>query len=276
MYASEIVGVKYRAVVQCFWYCSYSALIGSLSIFAYFSKTWQALQLSLTFSALPALLCLPWFYESPRYLLVSGKHEKAEKCLRKIAKENGKLKKDQPNIISDKLIESVKADTLNSKNYSMIDIFRNGKDLWPIALKESLIRAIVFLCYIGVHLNVQSLPGDIYINHAIYGLVEIPADIIAVVIMEIKYLGRTKSVFICLLICSICYVVLGIFSRFHEDCGAVEQGVSTGTLILAIISKMFITSALCILFTQAAEIFPVEIRSIGWGLCSTSFDIGGC
>ena len=140
MYASEIVGVKYRAVVQCFWYCSYSALIGSLSIFAYFSKTWQTLQLSLTLSALPALLCLPWFYESPRYLLVSGKHEKAEKCLRKIAKKNKKLKADQPNIISDKLIESVKSDTLNSNNYSMIDIFRNGKDLWQIAVFERVER----------------------------------------------------------------------------------------------------------------------------------------
>ena len=36
MYASEIIGVKYRAIVQCFWYVSYSTLIGSLSLYGGF------------------------------------------------------------------------------------------------------------------------------------------------------------------------------------------------------------------------------------------------
>ena len=75
---------------------------------------------------------------------------------------------------------------------------------------------------------------------------------------------------------SFCYFVLGILSQYHISCSEPESWVSTVTLIFAIISKMFITTALCVLFTQAAELFPVEIRSIGWGICSTSFDLGGC
>lgn len=208
--------------------------------------------------------------------MVSGKNEEAEQCLKYIARKNGKQIGDTP-IISETLIKSVKSDTENATNYSILDIFKHGPDLWKIALKESLIGAVVFLCYIGVHLNVQSLPGDVYVNHAIYGLVEIPADILAVIMMERKLLGRTRSVFVSLLICAVCYVILGVFTNLSgNSCQEPDAWISTATLIFAIISKMFVTSALCIIFTQAAELFPVEIRSIGWGLCSTSFDIGGC
>ena len=118
--------------------------------------------------------------------------------MKNIAEKNNN--KIEGNLISQSLIDSVKNDISEAKNYSLFDIFKNGTDLWRIAVKESFIGAMVFLCYIGVHLNVQSLPGDVYVNHAIYGLVEIPADILSLIFMEMKALGRRKSIFLSLII----------------------------------------------------------------------------
>jgi len=235
MYISEVVGVKYRTVLTCLWYIWYSVLIGLLSAYAYLSDTWQALQLSISLSIIPALISLPWFYESPRYLLVSGNAEKAEECLQLIAKHNKKEIKGP--VISEKLIQNVAEDTQTATKYTILDLFRNGREIWSITIRESYIGFVTFLCYIGVHLNVQSLPGDVYVNHAIYGLVEVPAAILGLILMERKALGRTRTTCISLTICALCYVILGYFTTIKDACVETEDWLANVTLALAIVSK---------------------------------------
>ena len=57
--------------------------------------------------------------------------------------------------------------------------------------------------YFGLSLNTGTLSGNIYVNTALSGLLEIPAKLITIVLIESKTLGRRLTLFGAMLICAL-------------------------------------------------------------------------
>lgn len=65
-------------------------------------------------------------------------------------------------------------------------------------------RFVNAMVYYGVSLNVSSFAGDVFINNAIAGAVELPAYFICVPLL---YWSRKKSLAITLLLAGICLFI---------------------------------------------------------------------
>ena len=49
------------------------------------------------------------------------------------------------------------------------------------------------LLYYALSLNAESLAGDVYLNTFLLGAVEIPANLITLVLMDMKLFGRRRT-----------------------------------------------------------------------------------
>jgi len=86
----EITGTKYRQLAGTGIQCFFAAGQITLSILAYYIRTWRELQLAITIMSLPVILIYFLVPESPRYLLGKGKVEEVDHIVRKIAESNNK------------------------------------------------------------------------------------------------------------------------------------------------------------------------------------------
>uniref|UniRef100_A0A4W6D8S3 Solute carrier family 22 member 13b n=2 Tax=Lates TaxID=8186 RepID=A0A4W6D8S3_LATCA len=138
-----------------------------LSGIAYLIRNWRILQLVL-FS--PLVLVLGIFYwilpESGRWLITQGKKKEAIKEIRRAAKVNRRK-------VPEDLLDKLEAEG-TSKRGNMLDIFRISY-LRKRALVMSYIWFGTSLMYYGLSLNVGNFGLDIYLTQFIFGVVEIPA-----------------------------------------------------------------------------------------------------
>lgn len=86
----ECVGPKYRSSVSILgdsgWVIGYVALPG----IAYWLRHFRYIQLFITILIIPVFICFYFMFESPRWQLINGHLDEAEKTLRKALKQNGK------------------------------------------------------------------------------------------------------------------------------------------------------------------------------------------
>ncbi|CAB1422556.1 unnamed protein product [Pleuronectes platessa] len=226
-----------------------------MSGIAYLIRDWRILQLVLF---CPLVLVLGIFYwilpESARWLLTQGRKKEAIKEICRAAKVNGRK-------VPEDLIERLEA-AATPKRGNMLDIFRISY-LRKRALVMSFIWFATSLMYYGLSLNVGNFGVDIYLTQFIFGLVEVPA-----------YLGS-----------------LPLIQHFGRRIG--QSGVlifagcaCLGTLVipkdlpqvvtaLAVLGKFAATASFSIIFVYAAELYPTVVRQNGVGLNSMCARVGG-
>ena len=107
--------------------------------------------------------------ESPRWLLMQGKHDEARRTLEQAARING---------INEVKFEFDKDSTEAKGKPSLVREFKMLVSSWYL-LRSTL---IIWCCwmtlsgaYYGLSLNTKNMGGDIYLNYLIISLVEIPA-----------------------------------------------------------------------------------------------------
>lgn len=226
-----------------------------LSGLAYFIRNWRILQMVL-FS--PVIIVLGIFYwvlpESARWLIAQGKKERAMKEIRKAAKVNRRK-------VPEDLLEKLELEAA-PKSGTMLDLLRISY-LRKRALIMSFLWFGTSLVYYGVSLNVGNFGLDIYLTQLIFGVVEVPARLGSLPL--IQYFGRRIGLAGCLFFAGCaCLVIL-----------AIPQDLPVVVTVLAVLGKFAATSNFSIVYVYAAELYPTTLRQSGVGLNSMFARVAG-
>ncbi|XP_030828349.1 organic cation transporter protein-like [Strongylocentrotus purpuratus] len=119
------------------------------------------------------------------------------------------------------------------------------------------------LVYHGLSLNTSNLGVNEYVAFAVSGAVEIPAYLLSVVAIEIKFIGRRISLSVCMLVAGVACL----------STSAIPPGAALTSV--AMIGKFGISASFAILYLYTAELYPTNIRSVAMGTCSMFSRIAG-
>ncbi|CAH1251989.1 SLC22A5 [Branchiostoma lanceolatum] len=245
-------------VIWIYWAIGYVIFAG----IAYFIRTWMWLQIAIT---MPYLFFISFWWlipESPRWLISRNRHEEAAAILLDAAKVAKVTIPDEVFHDEISLTQTEERVKTNEKLYTFIDLFRTPNlRKWTINIFFNWI--VNTFVYYGISLNTAALSGNLYLNFAISGFIEIPAYLISIVILD-KF-GRRWPLCLMLLFGGVACIVAFFIPK--------HLGWMTTTL--AMTGKFMITATFSIIYIFSAEIFPTVVRQIGIGMSSMSARVGG-
>ncbi|XP_061661476.1 solute carrier family 22 member 13-like [Syngnathoides biaculeatus] len=226
-----------------------------LSGLAYLIRDWRVLQLAL-YS--PLVLVLPVLYwilpESARWLITQGRKEEAVKEVCRAAKVNGRD-------VSPDLLDKMNVDVTPNRG-GALDIFRIS-----YLRKRTLIMGYVWfgisIMYYGLSLNVGNFGLNIYLTQFIFGLVEVPARLISLALIE--RFGRRRSEAALLMFGgAACLAVI-----------VVPKDLPVVVTVISILGKFASAASISIVYVYTGELYPTTLRQSGIGLNSMCARLGG-
>ncbi|XP_072368601.1 organic cation/carnitine transporter 2-like isoform X2 [Scyliorhinus torazame] len=255
---SELLGKSIRIVFCTVGACiSFATGYMILPLIAYFIRSWPMLLLIL---ALSGLLYVPlwWFIpESPRWLLIKGRVQEAEAILRHAAKKNGVTPPEV--LFNDLEHEDMKA--RSKQSHSIIHLLKT-RNIRAITVILFLVWMILTAEYFGLSLNTPNLHGDDYLNCFFSAAVEVPAYTAAWLFL--RRFSRKFSL-------SGSLLLGGVVLFFIQLIPSNLLAIST---FLAIIAKLGITTAFCVIYVYTAELYPTVVRNTGVGVSLMASRLG--
>ncbi|XP_074069377.1 solute carrier family 22 member 4-like isoform X3 [Macrotis lagotis] len=195
--------------------------------------------------------------ESPRWLISQGRFREAEDIIQKAAKMNNVT---APVILFDPS-ELQELTPLEQQKAYILDLFRT-RHIAIITIMSLMLWMLVSVSYFGLSLNTPNLHGDVYLNCFLSAAIEVPAYVIAwlllrnlprrYIIAGTLFLGGGVLLFIQLV--PIEYHFLSI--------------------ALVMLGKFGITSAFSMLYVFTAELYPTLVRNMAVGATSMSSRVG--
>ncbi|XP_006872985.1 PREDICTED: solute carrier family 22 member 5 [Chrysochloris asiatica] len=255
---TEILGKSARIVFSTLGVCIfYSFGYMLLPLFAYFIRTWRMLLLALT---VPGLLCaaLWWFIpESPRWLISQGRYKEAEGIIRKAAKINRI-------VVTSAIFDPTELQDLSSQkqqSLSILDLLQT-RNIRMITIMSIMLWMTISVGYFGLSLDTPNLHGDIYLNCFLSAVVEVPAYIVAWVLLQ--HLPRRYSMATALFLGGSVLLFLQL----------VPPDLHYLTIVLVMVGKFGITAAFAMVYVYTAELYPTVVRNMGVGVSSTASRLG--
>ena len=126
---TEILGSDARASCSMAYQSFFTVGMMLVSPISYAVPYWRHLQIAIGLLSLPMVLIISMVDESPRYLVSKGRFSKAEQCLDKIARRNGKI----VGCLDLRKLETGARNFTENKT-SVVDLFRNGARMTCITL----------------------------------------------------------------------------------------------------------------------------------------------
>ncbi|XP_072846292.2 solute carrier family 22 member 4 [Pogona vitticeps] len=254
---TEILGKSIRIIFSTLGVCIFFAIgYMLLPLFAYFIRDWRMLLLALT---APGVCCVPLWWlipESPRWLISQGRFKEAETIIRKAAERNGI---QAPAVLFDPTeIEDLKA---KSTQGIILDLFRN-RNIAVITVASLLLWMFTSIGYFGLSLNTPNLHGNIYINCFLSAVIEVPAYVIAWLLLRILPRCYSISSTLCLGGGVVLFIQL------------VPPNLHILSVTLVMLGKFGITSAFSMLYVYTAELYPTIVRNMAVGATSMSSRVG--
>ncbi|XP_072486099.1 solute carrier family 22 member 4 isoform X2 [Notamacropus eugenii] len=246
---TEILGKSVRIIFSTLGVCIFFAIgYMLLPLFAYFIRDWRMLLLALT---VPGVLCVPLWWvipESPRWLLSQGRIKEAEDIIQKAAKMN---KVTAPVIVFDPS-ELQEFTSLKQQKGYFPDLFRT-RHIAIITFMSLMLWMLVSVSYFGLSLNTPNLHGDVYLNCFLSAAIEVPAYVIAWLLL--RNLPRR-------------YIIAGTLFLG----GGVLLFIQLVPTVM--LGKFGITSAFSMLYVFTAELYPTLVRNMAVGAASMSSRVG--
>ncbi|XP_051834188.1 solute carrier family 22 member 4 [Antechinus flavipes] len=255
---TEILGKSVRIIFSTLGVCIFFAIgYMLLPLFAYFIRDWRMLLLALT---VPGVLCVPLWWiipESPRWLISQGRFAEAEDIIQKAAKMNNVT---APVIIFDPL-ELQELTPLEQQKAFILDLFRT-RHIAIITIMSLMLWMLVSVGYFGLSLNTPNLHGDVYLNCFLSAAIEVPAYVIAWLLL--RSLPRRY------IIAGTLFLGGGVL-LFIQLVPIEYHFLSTALVMLG---KFGITSAFSMLYVFTAELYPTLVRNMAVGATSMSSRVG--
>ncbi|KAK7602883.1 hypothetical protein V9T40_006857 [Parthenolecanium corni] len=228
---------------------------------AWYFQNWRKL---LIVSYCPGLLFILYFWiipESVRWLHMKGKYAETNAILQNIAKSNNvKLSKKCPeNPRRTAKFDSVKEEKFIWKPF--VEAFQK-KDIFIQLINCSWCWFAVNLVYYGISINSVELVGNKYMNFILTSLVEVPAVIFAVIMLD-RIKRRTSQ--------SSAFILSGLTCIISEF---IPPDMLVLKMCIYLTSKLLITCSFSIIYVYSAEMFPTNLRSSFSGIASTFGRIG--
>ncbi|XP_063882013.1 organic cation transporter protein-like [Scylla paramamosain] len=245
----------------------------------YLIRDWYWLQL---FVSLPTLIVIPVLFlidESPRWLIVTGRHDKALKVLRRASRLNKTtLPSDSQLLSMFKEIEHeneqpiVKTDSITS-----LGVIGGGDGRcalsWPKLLSTNKMRIVILaltvnlfissLVYCGLSLSGATYSTDPFLYMVLSGLMETPGYSLTAPI--IKKWGRKVPTMIGFFICGVVILSLAF----------IPSEISWLVMTFALLGKLTISGSFMILFVYEAELLPTEVRLMGLAVTIIAANLAG-
>ena len=191
----ELFGKEYRksiAMVKDF-FAPMSELV--LVIIIYFTRHWTFIHI---WAGVGCLIPLPLYFivpESPRWLAINGKIDKAEKILIDIGKRNGKKLSDTHKIIIRSTliwIQKTANEVDGKEKLNPLDMLRPSHRRKTVILLFNWVTIVVGVYTLS--LNATKLSGDLFLNYSIVVLAGSFPGTFAL-LLTLKYFGRRFNLF---------------------------------------------------------------------------------
>ncbi|XP_015721705.1 solute carrier family 22 member 15-like isoform X3 [Coturnix japonica] len=234
--------------------------IAVFALLGYYVREWR--YLALVSNTLGVIFFLLSFMlpESPRWLYSQGKTAEAEDVMQYIALGNGKER------LNLKLKPSAGALRKDESPPGILHLIKHPVLRW----RTVVLMYIWYVCsfvYYGLTLNAGELGGNLYLNVALYGLVEVPAFPLCMFFIEKSWSGRRKTMMWFLVFAGFAC----IFTMFLQK----NSGLFLSPTLLALCGKMMVSAAFNIAYIYTSELYPTVLRNAGLGVCSMSCRFGG-
>lgn len=255
----ELVGLKQRVIVSAM--CNMTFVIGVvlIGLLAWLVDNWRTYILILYCPAIIVVIYIWFTNESARWLLSKGRRDEAVRVLKRAAKIN--------NLDQHKLeLDSLGDPLLKPKNQ-----VHDKKSQFSKAIRSSIIWKRLMICsflwltcslvYYGLSINSVSLSSHRYVSFMLVVLIEIPAYIVVVIVLD-KY-GRKKTLMATYLTCALMSILFAFLPR--SDWWSIP---------LYLIGKWSVTLAYSSVYIYVSEVFPTNMRQTLISFCSTAGRIG--
>ncbi|CAH1736231.1 organic cation transporter protein isoform X2 [Aphis gossypii] len=256
----EVVGGKWRTVVSTLHHIPFNLGHMSMALISYFIRNWRQFQLAIT---LPSLFFFTYWWiipESPRWLLAVGKEKQARKILTTGASRNNRKLDGE---FEKSLMNSQPEKGGDENKGNLFDLFRT-----PNLRKKTL--AVFFnwmvcgLCFYGLAQYMGEIGGNIFINVASSGLIELPGAFLCIYLME-KF-GRRNTLLSANLVTALACILITFLPQNSE--------VEHYKFILASLGIVGSSIAFPTIYLFSGELFPTVVRNVGVGSASMCARIG--
>uniref|UniRef100_A0A8C3U6P4 Solute carrier family 22 member 8 n=1 Tax=Catharus ustulatus TaxID=91951 RepID=A0A8C3U6P4_CATUS len=254
----EWIPTPYRAITVAITGFAYTLGQIILAGVAYAVPHWRWLQLSVSLPFFVFLFYSWWLAESARWLVLSGRAERAVRVLQRVAAFNNRSEEGEKITVESNMKEELAA--LKS-SYTVSDLVRTPV-IRHIFFCLSIVWFSISFSYYGLAMDLQNFGVSIYLIQVIFGAVDFPAKV--VVTVSLSYVGRRLSLVVALFLAGLVIVRRGVPAEL--------QTVRTA---LAVIGKGCLSASFNCVFLYTTELYPTPIRQTGLGFGSTMARVGG-
>ncbi|KAJ9582501.1 hypothetical protein L9F63_003194 [Diploptera punctata] len=261
----EILGGWWRMAISVLFHIPFSMGHSLMAAVAYYARDWQTFQLAISLPSI-FLICYWWVLpESPRWLLAVGRDEEAVKILQQAAKYN---RLDVSNIAEKIATISIHKKKLKEdeeeKKANITDLFRTpNMRMKTLCMYFNWI--VCGLCFYGLAQYMGQIGGNIFVNVAVSGLIELPGMSLCIYFMG--RFGRRATLFSSQMLAAVSCLLLM----------AVPQGPDASEwpkVTLAALGIVGMSVSFPTVYLYSAELFPTVVRNVGVGSSSMCARIG--
>ncbi|KAM8764990.1 organic cation/carnitine transporter 2 isoform 2-T2 [Rhynchonycteris naso] len=195
--------------------------------------------------------------ESPRWLISQGRFKEAEVIIHRAAKINGIV---APSTI----FEPSELQDLSSKkqqSHSILDLLRT-RNIRVVTIMSIILWMTISVGYFGLSLDTPNLHGDVYLNCFLSAVVEVPAYVLAWLLLQ--YLPRRYSMATALFLGGSVLLFVQL----------VPPDLYYLSTVLVMVGKFGVTAAFSMVYVYTAELYPTVVRNMGVGVSSTASRLG--
>ncbi|XP_044268025.1 organic cation transporter protein-like [Tribolium madens] len=249
----ELVGLQWRTTMGILYQIPFNLGHMLMPLFSYFLRDWKYFQIAIS---IPAVILISYYWvlpESPRWLLTVGKKDKAIKLLEKAAHYN-KLP-----------TKNIKEDVYNYMKKNKISEEKQAGNILDL-VKTPIMRMYTFcvgfnwfvcgLCFYGSAQYIGQMGGNIFINVALSGVIQIPSTFFS--IWAVKAWGRKQTLIFSNILAGISCLLIALVP---EEPAWIRISLSCVDMFALIVSFPTV-------YIYSGELFPTVVRNIGVGTSS--------